>query len=234
MKIEATKDYKTFKHASFNRELSNSNLKKLIKLNQKKNRLHLFPIIVDKNFVVIDGQHRLAACIELGCPVHYLVDEMTEATPSEIYDLNIAGKKHRVHDKILMLSKSGNNFATRVIRMWEAEKRMSLTSTLETLYTLEGLSALDKLEKMDAFDPIGVKIHELVSHLPVKSITSRSIRAIVHIAKNYDVDTRELVIRIARNWKMVNDAGTEKFMVMEFIKAYNHGLAHKNKLSIIL
>jgi hypothetical protein len=41
---------------------------------QAKNLMHLFPIVVNEKFEVIDGQHRLATAMRLQIPVYYLVD----------------------------------------------------------------------------------------------------------------------------------------------------------------
>lgn len=70
--IETT-DYKYFKYRKGNRHVSATKLSTMIEKIKKKNCLMDNPILVDDNFEVIDGQHRLEACKVLKIPVVYKV-----------------------------------------------------------------------------------------------------------------------------------------------------------------
>lgn len=72
-KIEETKDYSLFKKQANNRPVSISKVNELV--NSFKQKVLIDPIIVNENFEVIDGQHRLQACIQLNIPVKYLINE---------------------------------------------------------------------------------------------------------------------------------------------------------------
>ena len=100
-----TKSYKydQFKLIDFNRSICKKNLSRLISLNEKKNRFHLFPIVIDEKFNIIDGQHRFEACKRMGAPVYYVVDNSNEDHWETITDVNQAGKKHSVGDVYEML-----------------------------------------------------------------------------------------------------------------------------------
>lgn len=71
--VEETTDYDIFKLHPSNRRLSNSNLTKLMKSIEENNLLRSCPIIVDKQYRVIDGQHRLAAAQKLGLPITFQI-----------------------------------------------------------------------------------------------------------------------------------------------------------------
>lgn len=78
--IEKTTDYTIFNKLSGNRTLKENYLRRLTNSIQNDNQLHLHPIIVDKNFDIIDGQHRLQAAKHLGVPVYYIKDENVKST----------------------------------------------------------------------------------------------------------------------------------------------------------
>lgn len=66
-----TTNYDLFKIMPDNRNLNLLHIKRLIE--SFKTKQLVVPIIVNKKHEVIDGQHRLEACKELGLPVYYLV-----------------------------------------------------------------------------------------------------------------------------------------------------------------
>lgn len=73
--IHATDQYDIFKYREDNREINKSFVDKLIKSIQRSNDLKLQPIIINSDFEVIDGQHRLEAAKTLKCTVYYVIDE---------------------------------------------------------------------------------------------------------------------------------------------------------------
>lgn len=71
--IHATKNYDMFKFLQGNRPIQNAcKLKENIELN---NKLHLHPIIVNKDFEIIDGQHRWSIAKEKNLYIYYIIDE---------------------------------------------------------------------------------------------------------------------------------------------------------------
>jgi hypothetical protein len=75
-KIFQTKDYSAFKSIEGNRPLDERHVKELMKNIEKHGNLTpSFPVVVNENIEVIDGQHRIAALQELGWPVFYQVQE---------------------------------------------------------------------------------------------------------------------------------------------------------------
>ena len=55
------------------RPVENAHLKAMIESMRQKSLLKYYPIIVDRDYVVYDGQRRLLAARELGLPVHYIM-----------------------------------------------------------------------------------------------------------------------------------------------------------------
>jgi hypothetical protein len=70
--ILGTKNYSLFKKSIGNRPIQSRHLNKLKQAIQRDNQLKLHPIIVNKDYYVIDGQHRIEAAKQLNCEVFYV------------------------------------------------------------------------------------------------------------------------------------------------------------------
>lgn len=73
MAIHKTYDYNKFNLLKGNRVLDLNHVRSLKKSFLKDNRSELFPIVVDKNFNILDGQHRMKALQELELPIYYVI-----------------------------------------------------------------------------------------------------------------------------------------------------------------
>lgn len=103
MLIQETTEYEVFQHYDFNRKLHEGNLKKLQKSIEKSNRLKSRPILIDEQFRVIDGKHRLEVAKRLGIPIWYQVHE--KAIPEDIILLNNAVKSWGIPDYLNFYNK---------------------------------------------------------------------------------------------------------------------------------
>lgn len=89
--IQCTTNYSIFQELPSNRGgsgLHQVHLAHLEKSIQERNLLHLRPIIVNKDMVIIDGHHRLAIAKKLNLPIYYMIDE--EANYKEAVKLTAA------------------------------------------------------------------------------------------------------------------------------------------------
>lgn len=83
-----TINYEQFKFRKDNRNcIDQAHVKRLIESIRAKNLLELRPILVNKHYEVIDGQHRLEAAKELGVEIYYNIEE--DLTAGDIITLNI-------------------------------------------------------------------------------------------------------------------------------------------------
>lgn len=73
MKILTTQDYSLFQRIAGNRVVSNPHVNRLKQaMEEDPSSVVYNPIVVNEDFEVIDGQHRLEAMQALGLPVHYI------------------------------------------------------------------------------------------------------------------------------------------------------------------
>ncbi len=105
MIVQETKDYEVFQNLDWNRKLHEGNLKKLQKSIEENNMLKSRPILIDENFRVIDGKHRLEVAKRLGIPVWYQVHE--NGSPQDIIRLNNAVKSWSIPDYLNFYCRNG-------------------------------------------------------------------------------------------------------------------------------
>lgn len=105
--ILSTKDYDQFKTLDGNRLVNQTHVRQLQKLMLNNGNLtHEFPIIVDKEGYVIDGQHRLEALKGLGWEVGYRVEE--NATIDTVRAINQGNRNWGWRDMAYSYASRGN------------------------------------------------------------------------------------------------------------------------------
>lgn len=98
METQKTLNHFQFKHIASNRPVDEKHVDSLVKKIKEKNMLHLFPILVNNRFEVIDGQHRLAAAERLKEYIHYIIDD--KVSKADIANVNVLAKNWNLIDFI--------------------------------------------------------------------------------------------------------------------------------------
>lgn len=106
IEVYETNDYSKFKFIPENRITVKSHIAKLVGSIDKVNLLLDFPIIVDNDFNVLDGQNRLEACIIKKIPVYYKFAKLMNK--SHISIINTVSKKWIMEDFMHQYVKLGN------------------------------------------------------------------------------------------------------------------------------
>lgn len=107
MQIFQESNYRLFKSIKGNREVSAKKINKII--DSYKSGINLFPycpILVNNEYYVIDGQHRLSACKELNIPVNFVI--VPELTLQQIAKINSSTDKWKNNDFLNCYIKIGN------------------------------------------------------------------------------------------------------------------------------
>lgn len=102
--IYETTDYDIFKKLPNNRDVINQRKQRI--MNSIKEGYVLNPIVINKDYQIIDGQGRYEALKELGLPIRYIVDE--EAGIEECRRMNAYNTSWNVNDYIKSLAEGGN------------------------------------------------------------------------------------------------------------------------------
>lgn len=107
MKIQATTNYSIFRPFPGNRAIKEIHVRRLIASIQNDNDLASHPIIVDMDYRVVDGQHRLEAAKRLKVPIFYIINK--KATADQIIKNNDCKLSWTLPDKFNYWIQYGND-----------------------------------------------------------------------------------------------------------------------------
>lgn len=136
--IHTTKDYGFFKLNYLNRDVDRTHVNRI-----KKDMAHAglrVPIIVDENGEVIDGQHRLTSCMELGLSVDYIIRDSVPI--DEVVTMNNLSKSWTVKDKCITYAKLGLRDYQRLLEFYkECQSRNTKYSMVTASRLVQGSAA---------------------------------------------------------------------------------------------
>ena len=113
--INVEYDYNKFKLLSTNRDVLDN--KKMIKSISEHDITPYVPILVDKQFHILDGQHRFDACKKLGKPIYYIIYYGSESSEDIMVCLNSCLKVWRQEEWISYYYKKGIPVYVRFVEM---------------------------------------------------------------------------------------------------------------------
>ena len=144
--MESTKKYHLFSQYEGNRVVNQNHVNKIKESLQEHGYLEAYPIIVNENLQIIDGQHRFEACKQLGLPIYFVVQK--NANEDLLIDLNILQKKWTTKDYVVYyaLQKQNQNYV-RLLKVME-DTHLDVVSVLELALGREvGGAYLDKVKR---------------------------------------------------------------------------------------
>lgn len=225
--IKTEKNYEKFSLINWNRDVNKGNVRKLVEENNKEFKMHLFPILIDNKFKIIDGQHRYMACLELDCPIYYIETGAAQDYYEEIRSVNSAGRRHTLADMYNMLLKKGDDEAVRVMEICNSfDKTFSVTAVLRVLAIdggqLNASLAKGKLALSDLV--IGYNILE---NLYYSSIIGKEKSefpiAIKNICKRNDIDPADFIAKVENSGFVVRKGMTRAIMQENLVAIWNKG-----------
>jgi hypothetical protein len=94
--IYETTDYDKFKFIEENRKIDPNHVKRIQRMMEVDDDLHLHPIIVNSQMEISDGQHRFLAAKEMERPIFYVVDDSYDSR--KLIAINTCQKKWEFAD----------------------------------------------------------------------------------------------------------------------------------------
>ncbi len=130
--IQSSVNYRQFTFDKRNRPINPEHLERLYDAVSEKNFLQEFPILVDRNMVVIDGQHRLRVAEALGVPIYYLVSDRIsiDDVPATV---QVVGK-WRPMDYLHSWCAAGKIEYIKLRDWWQQHNFLSLSRAYELCY----------------------------------------------------------------------------------------------------
>lgn len=116
--IQQTNDYGIFKYIESNRTISKSHVQHLVQSFESNPALiKTRPILVNEKMEIIDGQHRLQACMALRIPVYYTVAKGTDVEAAQL--MNALQKGWTTLDYARSYAMSGKSEYKEFLRLQE-------------------------------------------------------------------------------------------------------------------
>ncbi len=231
--IQSTSNYKMFKKVEGNRQIISSHLKKLKKAIQEDNQLNLHPIIVNSNFEVIDGQHRLKVAEELQIPIFYIQSD--DVQDSHIIESNVNQKTFVVENYIdYYCTKDKKEDYIKMRQIMEATQ-LNIRALLTMILGTVSISILEFIKKGNFKLPENqdyLKTIELfqnfISYTRDKRITPFSMfsshkftRAFRWLASTTGFDSATFFKKLDGKWFELKPQGTSEEWYSLLINIYN-------------
>ena len=235
--IQKTKSYKSFRFASFNRELSEVTLKKLKHEYNIEDNFKYFPIVVDRNMTIIDGQHRFTVCKNLNLHVYYIIKN-TEITPITVRSVNRAGKRHSIADVFQMECKSGNKEALKIKEIGVSlDEKFSLSALISLcLSTTSNGSVREKMESgkytvndYENTKELGTAFLKLTNG---GGVNTTILNVITSISKLNRISRMEIIKELTKKGLVLTTVMSKTIMVSKAVETYNYRKSKPKRLAI--
>jgi hypothetical protein len=233
--VMETCDYDDFNIIKENREIDNTNVTKIMETVNINDGIFT-PIAVDKNYEVIDGQHRLEACRRLEIPVKFIIVNKTNGNKI-VKDINSASKKW-CKDDYVKYNSIHNNSETyqEVIRMMkDYNTSSSVVCTILGLTHRQVEGSMEaKAEALSKADELMAQFTEIYSlmrnNLKGQRMLAKSIKKLNNI-DNFSYD--KLIMCIRKNMFDVlgtNSITSDESTMNALVAIYNRGSRSHNRI----
>jgi hypothetical protein len=235
--ILISKNYDDFSFVDYNRNIVRNTVDRLKNEFVKENNFMYFPIIVDQNKKIIDGQHRFVACKELNQPIYYILKK-AKITPFEIRTVNKAAKKHTLKDVFEMECKSGNKKA---IAINEYYKRYNGTIAIGAIIAIcIGVYNSGKLKdileenkyELRSDSQIDIICKTLMSLTGGTLVSITVYNVLLGISNKNKIPFVKLMTEALDNGLVLNSKMSKNSMENKVVSAYNFRKHKNNRISI--
>ena len=227
-----TSRYEDFKIAEGNRTINLAHLKRITE-SIEKHGYRGAPIVVSGDMTIIDGQHRYAACKELGIPVPYVIDK--GATIETARTLNASQRAWRATDFVASYAATGNENYVRLHKFMESTGlafRLAIKALRPDLTGAEQAAKEGTLVISSTHFKQGIELNNFWRRFDCLSRDSDQIRniriALAFLINCPEVDKTRLEKTLLKN-------GVKPFhgldgAIREINEAYNIGAAKSKKI----
>lgn len=231
--ITSSRDYTRFKNIAGNRGINKAHVRAMVDtLAQRPHLIALNPILVNKDYGVIDGQHRLEAIKELGKPVFYI--KADGLTMDDIHSLNAASKNWTPVDYAKSYALLGNQNYQDYL---DFKGEFGLNHDILLDYLTLGASMTSKMFKNGEFKMADKdKVRKLCTELGevgkyYDGYTKRSFAFAFHKLWNLtNYDQKRMLHKLLTNKKQIPDYSVPSQYLGELLRLYNHGLEYNQQL----
>lgn len=239
--VQMTTDYSIFKRVEGNRPVNETHVEKLTWAIEKKNMLNLFPIVVDKDMNLIDGQHRLACAKALGLPVYYIVSKDC-MNSDDVKAVNISQKRWHQGDYLDHYCERGFAEYLTLKSFYEKNKDMiTLGKAVQLVMYGNRASYNADFKNGDLIcndiayaEEVCLILREMIIHYQTKRPENRFVVAVQNIVGNADFSYERMVFQLKRYNKTFRLYGTAQDQVeIGFNAIYNFRKWQKDEVRLL-
>ena len=223
MVLHYTEDYSIFKMYTQNRTLNENNVKNMLKSIRDYGLIQ--PLVISSDGYVIDGQHRLSACMRLGIEVPYVVNK--RLTNKAIIEANNTQKSWNADDRVKNHAEKGNFDYVLLREKVEEYKHLFTSGKVHHAYassTIKNVSASIKDGSYKINSKNGDEVLKnciIMKNLFANAYHTRFVRAMRSVMlRNDNFNINELVKK--SSMKKFNFYCNESDVIAEIIDVYNY------------
>jgi hypothetical protein len=237
--IQKSTNYDIFKKIEWNRSVDKGNFQKLLAENRDNFQLHRFPILVTKDYKIIDGQHRFEVAKEIGSPIYYIKEDSLDDSFENVHSVNKAGKRHTIKDKLEMLHKAGNENVSLIYKTFYLYDGAFDLGTVANVLTM-GTEGGSTKKQIDNSGTVLLKNYdkglEVLDALHFSSVPgkhkNRTVFAVASLSKVNDVHPKAIVKRVVDNLIRWVEPRSKLDAERSIATCYNYNLTAQNRLKM--
>ena len=240
-KIYETKEYEKFKIYEWNRNINVATINKINK-SVTENGWRVEPIIVNEEYGVIDGQHRLKYASENNLPIYYMV--IPGLTKNDCQMMNSIRSSWLVADYIEFYAIQGNSSYTMLLNLDSVYTNFNYGVLLYALNKeMYGGGSTKKIQAgtftctVDEYNSAIEKLDFLNNLLPyIKKVKGRKTQfcwAILFAYEQKDIDKERLEKVIIENCNNINPPADMETALKEIERIYNYKIKKENIVYLV-
>ena len=240
-KIYETKEYEKFKFYEWNRNINIATLNKISK-SVIENGWRVEPIIVNEEYGVIDGQHRLKYASENDLPIYYMV--IPGLTKDDCQMMNSIRSSWLAADYIKFYAIQGNSSYTMLLNLDSVYTNFNYGVLLYALNKeMYGGGSTKKIQDgtfsctVDEYNSAIEKLDFLNNLLPyIKKVKGRKTQfcwAILFAYEQENIDKERLEKVIIENCNNINPPADMETALKEIERIYNYKIKKENIVYLV-
>jgi hypothetical protein len=223
-----TKNYEIFKFKTNNRDVKH--YKRIVESIKKIGYIDAFPILVNSNFEILDGQNRFYACRELGLEIAYSIYDNMDKSDEVMIQLNKSAEVWRLESYIKHYAENGNRIYES-IRDFDNQYKLGISNTLSICVP----NSKPKKIKAGILSDLNPKRNDIAVDLKTTfsflkfNLTNKFVEAIVELYAKAD---KKAIKKIHDNVLIIKQqANTSDYLLM-FENMINKRTSVSNRVSL--
>ena len=205
----------------------------------------LMPIIVNEKLEVIEGQHRLRACTELGIPVAYIISIKSSGKDIAVLNNSQKGWKNRDYLKHYNHSSYSNHREYQKVADFFEKYSLPFHTGLMLLSGIEFKNRGNdrgpmpsfregsfKVKNLDRAYTVGAQLEKFKSFVPRLVRVNKFCLAFTRISTIENFSVKTCYEQIEKYYKKFDGCGNQQSWDEAFESAYNYKLSKKKKISL--